>query len=295
MSKNLNPKMASAHLDHLLNLTMTALRFHLHYSFNLTVPASWSIDERVLDEIHILYVKGGCVTYVIEGQPVMLTTGSLLFLSDGTVHSAYQDLSEPLSIVPIRFKLSLYGDKPQHIPTLNPYYFSFHPKDPQKFRTWFETIHRYNGLPPSVRKDVLCHASLSQALAEMSRELEELEQNQPLHHAILQIKHAIETNPTDRRTVRELAAYAGLSSKYASQLFRQWVGFTIKEYQIKTRLEYARFLLEHSDQSVKEVSSLLGYPDPFVFSKQYKAFTGMAPSHASGKGRAGGGSAKAGT
>ncbi|WP_409342548.1 helix-turn-helix domain-containing protein [Paenibacillus sp. MBLB4367] len=278
MSKSLLPREASVFLDSLLRLTLSTQMFRIHTCFNVTVPASWHIDERVIDEIHILYVKSGCATYEVDGIPVELAAGSLLFLSDGTVHSAYRDLKEPLTIVPIRFKIGPFGDHARNSVTESPCYFSFLPRDTSKFRLLFETIHRHYCLPPSVRRDALCHSSICQALAEMSCELEEIEQRKPVHPAILQIKNHMDTNPADRLSVKQLAALSGLTPKYCSQLFQQLFGLTIKEYQIQSRIEYARYLLEHSDQSVKEISFHLGYPDPFVFSKQYKAFTGIAPS-----------------
>ncbi|GGD83546.1 AraC family transcriptional regulator [Paenibacillus nasutitermitis] len=278
MSKSLNSHDASRFLDSLLRLTLDTQRFHIQTCFNVTVPPSWSIEERVLDEIHILYVKSGNVTYQVNEDPVKLAAGHLLFLSDGMAHSAYRDLKEPLSIIPIRFKINRYGSKHGRTFTSGPCYFSFLPRDAQKFRLLFETIHRHYCLPPSVRRDALCHASICLTLAEMSHELENIEQGRPVHHAVLQIKNHIDMNPADRTSVKELAARSGLSPKYCSQLFQQLFGTTIKEYQIKIRIEYARYLLEHTDQSVKEISFHLGYPDPFVFSKQYKTCTGAAPS-----------------
>lgn len=123
-------------------------------------------------------------------------------------------------------------------------------------------------------------AAICRLLAEIARELEESEQGKPIHAAIQHIKHYIDTNPADRSSVRELAAQSGLTAKYCSQLFQQLFGLPIKEYQIKARIEYAHYLMEHSEQSVKEIAFHLGYPDPFTFSKQYKAVTGMSPSEA---------------
>lgn len=285
MSKSLTNPEASAFLDSLLRMALSSHMFHIHTCFNVTVPVTWHIDERVLDEIHLLYVKSGHATYQVDGKPIRLAVGSLLMLSDGAAHSAYRDLREPLSIVPIRFKVCRYEEDRSCPATPVPGYFSLLPRDTPKFRLLFETIHRHYCLPPSVRRDALCHAALCQVLAELSRELDEMEHDNPVHPAIRHIKHRIDTNPADRASVRELAASSGLTPKYCSQLFQQLFGIAIKEYQIKARIEYARYLLEHSQQSVKEIAHHLGYPDPFVFSKQYKAVTGMAPSRAQRDGR----------
>ncbi|GIP34010.1 AraC family transcriptional regulator [Paenibacillus sp. J2TS4] len=280
MSKSLPLDEASAFLDSLLHTALGDRIFRIYTSFNVTVPSSWRIEERVLEEFHLLYVKSGCVIYQVSGVPLKLKAGSLLFLSDGAVHSAFRDQSEPLSIIPIRFKIGRYEDEqgPFH-QTEAPCHFAFLPREPAKLRLLFESIHHCFSLPPSVRRDALCHAAVCQTLAEMSRQLEDLRQGVPIHPAILHIKNHIDSNPADRLSVQELAALSGLTPKYCSRLFQQLFGLSIKAYQIKARIEYAQYLLEHTDQSIIEISYHLGYPDPFSFSKQFKAVTGTAPSN----------------
>ncbi|GIP26544.1 hypothetical protein J23TS9_16740 [Paenibacillus sp. J23TS9] len=279
MSKSLLPHIASTFLDALLSSALGEDMFRIYSCYNVTVPSSWRIEERVLEEFHALYVKRGCLTYLINGTPHQLTAGSLLFLTDGTVHSAYRDLKEPLSILPIRFTLGCYKDEQKYAAkTEVPCHFTFRPRDTAKFSILFETIHRYYTLAPSIRRNVLCHAAICQILAEMSLELELMRQDTPIHPAIQHIKAYMDTHPAERLSVQELASLSGLSSKYCSKLFQQIYGLPIKTYQIKTRIDYARYLLEHSRQSIKEVSFHLGYSDPFTFSKQYKAVMGVSPS-----------------
>ncbi|WP_136605406.1 helix-turn-helix domain-containing protein [Paenibacillus dokdonensis] len=277
MSKSLLPHIASTFLDALLSSALGEDMFRIYSCYNVTVPSSWRIEERVLEEIHVLYVKSGCLTYLINGTPHQLTAGSLLFLSDGTVHSAYRDLKEPLSILPVRFTLGIDEQK-YAAKTEVPYHFSFRPRDTAKFSVLFETIHRYYTLTPSIRRTVLCHAAICQTLAEMSQELELMRQDTPIHPAIQHIKAYIDSHPAERVTVQDLAGLSGLTSKYCSKLFQQIYGLPIKTYQIKARIDYARYLLEHSRQSIKEVSFQLGYSDPFTFSKQYKSVMGVSPS-----------------
>lgn len=279
MSKSLLRQEASAFLDALLASALGEHIFRIYSCYNVTVPSSWRIEKRVLEEFHALYVKSGCLTYLINETPHQLTAGSLLFLSDGTVHSAYRDLKEPLSIIPVRFTLGSYIDEQNYaVKTEVPCHFTFRPRDAAKFSMLFETVHRYSTLSPSIKRSVLCHAAICQTLAEMSQELELMRQDTPIHPAIQHIKAYIDAHPAERFTVQDLAGLSGLTSKYCSKLFQQIYGFPIKTYQIKMRIEYARYLLEHSRQSVKEVSFQLGYSDPFAFSKQYKAVTGVSPS-----------------
>lgn len=278
MSKSLMREEASAYLDSLISSAFASLRFHIHTGYHVTVPETWRIEERVLDEAHLLYVKSGCVNYFVEGEHLELGAGNLLYLSDGITHSTFRNPQEPLTIIPIRFRMSCYDKSINDRGMARPSYFSFLPRDTHKFRLLFETVHRHYCLPPSRRRELLCHSSICQVLGEMSLELEKAKPGKLQHPAILHIKNHIDAHPADRLSVQELALQSGLSPKYFSQLFQQSFGQTIKAYQLKTRIEYAKYLLEHTNQSVKEIAFHLGYPDPFAFSKQYKAITGIAPS-----------------
>jgi AraC-like DNA-binding protein len=87
----------------------------------------------------------------------------------------------------------------------------------------------------------------------------------------------IDEHPCERLDPDGLAEMVGLSEKYFRSLFKHRYGMTPFEYQIKARLEYARFLLAESGQSVKQVALSTGYPDPYSFSKQFKQVMGYPP------------------
>ncbi len=59
--------------------------------------------------------------------------------------------------------------------------------------------------------------------------------------------------------------------------FKQEAGRSPGEYRIQKRMEMAKTLLTHQEYSIAEVAEMLGYPDPFVFSKQFRARLGLSP------------------
>ena len=87
----------------------------------------------------------------------------------------------------------------------------------------------------------------------------------------------IDANPLERTPVDELARQASLNKKYFSKLFKLQSGLSPKSYQVRARMNYAQFLLEDTDMRVNEVATSLGYPDPFIFSKQFKVCFGYPP------------------
>ncbi|WP_127581343.1 helix-turn-helix transcriptional regulator [Paenibacillus koleovorans] len=260
-------------------------RFRLESSYSLTVRPHWSFPDRIHDDFHLLYVKDGRGGYVIEGvDEVPLLPGTLIFLSPQTTHRAYKYKGIDLSIVPIRFRLFSCDDN-GYIPfEAEPFYFHFVCEPPQEFQQRFEAIHRYgSSLPASDLRDSLTHTAIAQLLGELALHSQLADSGGALsapllHPGIRRLASFLDEHPTNRSSLEQLAALADLSPKYASRLFHASMGMSLKAYQIRSRLIYARFLLENTDQSVKDIAAALGYPDPFVFSKQFKAAWGYSPS-----------------
>lgn len=56
------------------------------------------------------------------------------------------------------------------------------------------------------------------------------------------------------------------------------MGISVQSYMIRMRIERAEHLLQYAGMSVSEVADALGYRDVFFFSRQFKQYTGRAPS-----------------
>lgn len=89
----------------------------------------------------------------------------------------------------------------------------------------------------------------------------------------------IEVNFCYNISVNKLADYIGINRKYLCTIFKNILGQTPIEYIIKTRMEKACHFLTNHDLSIAEVSTSVGYPDQFVFSKQFKKTIGQSPSN----------------
>ena len=77
--------------------------------------------------------------------------------------------------------------------------------------------------------------------------------------------------------INDIANLLSVSPTYFSRLFKNEVGVPPIVYLTKYRLEKACEYFNNSDFTVKEVSELCGYSDPFYFSKSFKSHTGISP------------------
>ena len=87
----------------------------------------------------------------------------------------------------------------------------------------------------------------------------------------------IETHFNENLTLSALAKKCFYSPKYFSRVFKERYGITVSEYIQKKRMEKGRELLEDTDCTVEEISSMVGYCDATHFYKYFKRFYGITP------------------
>lgn len=75
-----------------------------------------------------------------------------------------------------------------------------------------------------------------------------------------------------------LARLSNLSPDYFTQLFKEQTGCAPRDYLHLLRMHRACQLLRESNLAIKEIAAQLGYQDPFHFSRQFRAFEGVAPT-----------------
>lgn len=78
--------------------------------------------------------------------------------------------------------------------------------------------------------------------------------------------------------VSDICASLHLSRSYFYTLFKKYTGMSPQVYLANLRITQAQELLTRSSQSLATIANLVGYKDPFTFSKAFKRETGISPS-----------------
>ena len=78
--------------------------------------------------------------------------------------------------------------------------------------------------------------------------------------------------------VAKLAALVNVSPSHFFALFKRRTGCAPIDFFIRLRMQHACQLLDGTSLNVKEVAGVLGYDDPFYFSRTFKAVNHVAPT-----------------
>ena len=78
--------------------------------------------------------------------------------------------------------------------------------------------------------------------------------------------------------VATLAAAVNVSPSHFSALFKSLTGSPPIDYFIHMRMQQACRLFDSTPLNVKEVAAMLGYDDPFYFSRLFKSVNRLAPN-----------------
>jgi AraC-like DNA-binding protein len=236
------------------------------------VPPTWQINDLVLEE-HLLWLieKNACEGS-LDGKPVVLEAGTLLWLQPGVRFSfRLLDTKKPMSLYrfrvdprskptllkapqPIRILRKAWALQP-HIAAIVRELQSHLPLKETRARgymlVFFATLFELLRSPDSARQ-------LSATQCEKLREF--VAQRAPLW-------------PTPKHLAEEL----GLTLDYFTRVFRHTFGVAPREWLVRERIRHATQRLSESPVKIGELAEELGYPDIYSFSRQFKKVTGHSP------------------
>ena len=98
------------------------------------------------------------------------------------------------------------------------------------------------------------------------------------HVHATRMKEYVKKNFTAKVPAREVAAAAGVSVSRALHLFREECGMPLSTYIARERIEYAKYLLDKTDDSMAVIATECGFFDQSHFTKTFQALERMPPS-----------------
>jgi len=90
--------------------------------------------------------------------------------------------------------------------------------------------------------------------------------------------HFMRENIHKRLHLKDIADYVGYSASHFSALFLQKTGYPPLSYFIHLKIQEACHFLDFSELKINQISMLIGFDDPFYFSRIFTKTMGESPS-----------------
>lgn len=240
------------------------------------------------DFIELSFVTSGSVDYLIEGEKYTLKKGQVVVSNPGVYHKELFDSNTNCRELHIGLtNLSLFSNikknfidvGSKNIITLSKY------KD-EILKNCFEIIEEqknHTQTSPFMLKSlvmkllILLHRELNEDIANLNSK-EFSFKSREKKSLVESISKYLNENYTDDISLYTLSKNMYLSPVYISKIFKEITGDSPINYLILIRLSKAKELLEDSKLSIKTIAKMVGYNDPYYFSKLYKKYYGISPN-----------------
>ncbi len=110
---------------------------------------------------------------------------------------------------------------------------------------------------------------------DIARHFTEIPQDQIT--AVNKVRYYLDENYREDIKIEDLAKIAGINIQYLKQRFKQVNDCTIRQYQIKLRMQNAREFILYDDAPVSDICLKVGYFNRSYFIKTYKKIYGITP------------------
>ena len=219
-----------------------------------------SFGPAIRDFIIIHYIKNGKGTFSSNGKDYTVSKGEAFIIFPGEVTRYEADKYNPWEY----------------------YWFSFGGTLTEKFLTLPSPIITVSEdifiLPVNmaIKNELTVEFAISKLYllyGELFSDTEKFEQS-----AVKKTAAYINLNYMEDLSVERLSEVVNLDRRYLSRLFKSEMGISVMPYIISKRCEKAKAFLK-SGYSVRQTASMVGYGDPYTFSKMFKKETGISPSN----------------
>ena len=89
--------------------------------------------------------------------------------------------------------------------------------------------------------------------------------------------HFMEDHLSEKLTLADICSYLGYSESYVTRIFSAEVGCGPMTYLLRLKVTRACHLLENTDLKINQIAFMVGFDDPFYFSKFFTKAQGVSP------------------
>ncbi len=223
----------------------------------------------------VLYTLGGKCLYQTDRESYQLTSGTLSAIMPGREHRYICDPDDPMEHIFITF----IGSEAKRLFTESSLaeQTAFRVEEPQRLRFYMDSILQ-QGLTQSEISHKLCCSHLRTMLMEQAAII--ANSNKFVSMSVVTYRRCrkyIDNHFTEIKLPGEAAEACKINVHYMAQLFKDYGKITPYEYIMRLKLNKAAQLLLNSHLPIKEIAPLVGFDDPYHFSRNFKKLFGVSP------------------
>ena len=92
-----------------------------------------------------------------------------------------------------------------------------------------------------------------------------------------QARAYVDEHYMEKLTLADIADCLNISAGHLSNTFKKLTGSTLSDYIATVKIEHAKELIDTHQYLMYEISDMLGFDNPYYFSKVFKKVTGISP------------------
>lgn len=229
---------------------------------NAKITGSFGIDTYTIKYYDLTMVTYGELSYVINGEHIVLKAGDVMLLPPGT-QRARTELSDAVHYISFNF----YTDETIDLPIL------MHDAVTNEILSLFKafTPHHLSGEKRAREKASNIIGYILEVLMIVNEQA-----SQNLH--ILKAIDYINSHLAETISLSDLAAFLHLSREYTASLFKKETGMTVSSFINEQKLARACDLLRDKEKSLVTIAQALGYENYGYFSRIFKKRYGVSPA-----------------
>jgi AraC-like DNA-binding protein len=241
---------------------------------------TWRVDKS--NEVHDLVVcLTGSARYLLDGVEVAMTPGAAMLIPAGARFIGRHEAGETYTGIAQHFTLEIF-DKVDLIAAMQ--------LEPvvalRRWRLVEPLVRHYRDIAPESSTNLTQHHLFMVILLEYLEaafrgwrgETAALEPGDALSLHIMRAAAEIAADPLGEGALDRALAAAPYNAEYFRRAFRDKIGLTPQKYLEFKKMEKASNILSLG-RSVKETAALVGYEDPYFFSRMFKRYMGASPAN----------------
>lgn len=244
-----------------------------------------------IDHFHyineIIMCNKGSATFIINNEEIILNQGDLILINGFENHSVRIN-NFPYDRYVTLFSsdfLSKYTNNPFLISMLSSrrkdlkHIFKIDKEIYKSFKNIFKELELEQKNKDTFWQETSAYM-ISKILITLTRNDETLSKMQSQYgydNQISKLQLYINENYYKDINLKELSNSFYTSISTISRKFKDYTGFSIKNYIIITRMQKAKSLLLFSDKDIQEISNEVGYENPSHFSRIFKKYNDISP------------------